>query len=177
MMLFRLTPQLRRELKAPLGELVRGEIPEPYERIRGELEGADYLITVGDIVTENVLKLGIKPDVAVYDYRTKRREYKPDIDMDAVVMTVRNPSGTITKALLNAVRKGLELARRGRRVCIKVAGEEDLAAIPAVLYAPTGSIVLYGQPGEGVVLIKVTPECRLRCGKIMSRMEVVRDGD
>ncbi|WP_088882286.1 GTP-dependent dephospho-CoA kinase [Thermococcus sp. P6] len=176
-MLFRLTPQLRRELKAPLGELVRGEIPEPYERIRGELEGADYLITVGDIVTENVLKLGIKPDVAVYDYRTKRREYKPDIDMDAVVMTVRNPSGTITKALLNAVRKGLELARRGRRVCIKVAGEEDLAAIPAVLYAPTGSIVLYGQPGEGVVLIKVTPECRLRCGKIMSRMEVVRDGD
>jgi len=177
MMLFRLTPQLRRELKDPLGELIRGEIPEPYKRIRGELEGADYLITVGDIVTENVLKLGIKPDVAVYDYRTKRRDYNPDIDMDAVVMTVRNPSGTITKALLNAVRKGLELARRGRRVCIKVAGEEDLAAIPAVLYAPTGSIVLYGQPGEGVVLIKVTPECRLRCGKIMSRMEVVRDGD
>jgi len=177
MLYFKLTPELRRELKHPLGRLVRGEIPEPYHRIRGELEGARHVVTVGDVVTENVLKLGIRPSVAIYDHKTKRHEYNPDIETDAVVMTVQNPAGTVTKALLNAIRKGFGLAERGRRVYIKVNGEEDLAAIPAVLYAPYGSLVLYGQPDEGVVLIKVTPECKLKCGKLMSKMEVVRDGD
>ncbi|WP_088862318.1 GTP-dependent dephospho-CoA kinase [Thermococcus celer] len=176
-MLFVLTPELRGELKNPLGELIRGEIPEPYIRVREELEKAPHLITVGDVVTENVLKLGIRPSVAIYDHRTKRHEYNPRIEIGAVVITVQNPPGTITKALLDAVRKGLGLAERGRRVYIKVNGEEDLAAIPAVLYAPPDSIVLYGQPDEGVVLIRVTPECKLKCGKIMSKMEVVRDGD
>jgi uncharacterized protein (UPF0218 family) len=52
-----------------------------------------------------------------------------------------------------------------------------LGAIPAVLYAPYGSVVLYGQPDEGVVLIKVTPECKRRCAQILAKMEVVRDGD
>ncbi|CAD5243418.1 conserved protein of unknown function [Thermococcus camini] len=177
MMRFVLTPELRRELKDPLGELIRGKIPEPYLRLKGELERAGYVVTVGDVVTENVLKLGIRPSIAIYDHRTKRHEYNPDIETGSVVMTVQNPPGTITKALLNAIRKGFGLAARGRRVYIKVYGEEDLAAIPAVLYAPYGSLVLYGQPDEGVVLIKVTPECKLKCGKLMSKMEVIHDGD
>ncbi|AFL94965.1 hypothetical protein CL1_0760 [Thermococcus cleftensis] len=172
-----LTPELRKALKEPLGELVRGEIPEPYVKIREELEKARHVVTVGDVVTENVIKLGISPSLAIYDHRTKRKAYNPSIDPGAVVMTVQNPAGTITKALLNAIRKGFGLAERGRRVYIKVNGEEDLAAIPAVLYAPPGSVVLYGQPDEGVVLIKVTPECKLKCGKLMSKMEVVHDGD
>ncbi|ASJ01211.1 GTP-dependent dephospho-CoA kinase [Thermococcus gorgonarius] len=173
---FLLTPQLREELKEPLGELIRGKIPEPYLRIKDRIKGA-FLVTVGDVVTENVLKLGIEPNLAVYDHRTKRRDYNPDVDSNAVVLTVKNPPGTVTKALLNAVRKGVGIALRGRSVHIKVNGEEDLAAIPAVLYAPTGSVVLYGQPDEGVVLIKVTPECKRRCARILSRMEVVRNGD
>ncbi len=174
---FKLTPELRKELKKPLGRLIRGDIPEPYFQIKEELEGARYLVTVGDVVTENVLKVGVQPHLAIYDHRTKRQEYSPDIESDAVIMTVKNPPGTITKALLNAIKKGFGLAERGRRVYIKVNGEEDLAAIPAVLYAPPGSIVLYGQPDEGVVLIKVTPKCKLKCGRIMSKMEVVRNGD
>jgi len=177
MMRFVLTPELRKELKEPLGVLIRGEIPKPYLAIRGELQRARYVITVGDVVTENALRVGIRPHLAIYDHRTKRQEYSPDIESDAVIMTVKNPPGTITKALLNAIRKGFGLVERGRRVYIKVNGEEDLAAIPAVLYAPPGSVVLYGQPDEGVVLIKVTPECKLRCGRIMSKMEVIRDGD
>ncbi len=175
-MYFRLTEELRRELKKPLGELVKGPIPEPYEKLRDELSGK-FIVTVGDVVTENVLRLGITPNVALYDLKTKRKEYSPDIHENAVFMTVKNPSGTITKALLDAVRKAVSLAERGRPVQILVNGEEDLAAIPAVLYAPLGSVVLYGQPGEGVVLIKVTPECKRRCARILSKMEVVRDGD
>ncbi len=175
-MKFVLTRSLRSELKEPLGRLIRGELPQPYLRVRNELEGKP-VITVGDVVTENVLRLGIKPAMAIFDHRTKRKDYRPQVDADAVLMTVKNPPGTITKALLNAIRKGFGLAERGRRVYIKVNGEEDLAAIPAVLYAPYGSLVLYGQPDEGVVLIKVTPECKRRCARILAKMEVVHDGD
>ncbi|WP_297063805.1 GTP-dependent dephospho-CoA kinase [Thermococcus sp.] len=175
-MLFRLTKELRRELKKPLGELIRGPIPEPYFRIKNELRGKT-IVTVGDVVTENVLKLGLSPSLALYDLKTKRAEYSPDINAKAVFMTVSNPPGTITKALLDAIRKAFRLVERGRPVHILVSGEEDLGAIPAVLYAPYGSVVLYGQPDEGVVLIKVTPECKRRCARILSKMEVVRDGD
>ncbi len=175
-MLFRLTKELRRELKKPLGELIRGPIPEPYFRIKNELRGKT-IVTVGDVVTENVLKLGLSPSLALYDLKTKRAEYSPDINAKAVFMTVSNPPGTITKALLDAIRKAFRLVERGRPVHILVSGEEDLGAIPAVLYAPYGSVVLYGQPDEGVVLIKVTPECKRRCARILSKMEVVRNGD
>ncbi|MCD6371986.1 MAG: GTP-dependent dephospho-CoA kinase family protein [Thermococcus sp.] len=175
-MKFVLTPSLRSELKEPLGELIRGELPEPYLRIKDRLKGK-LVVTVGDVVTENVIKVGIKPAIALYDHRTKRKDYTPDIEADAVLMTVKNPPGTITKALLNAIRKGFGLAERGMRVYIMVNGEEDLAAIPAILYAPYGSLVLYGQPDEGVVLIKVTPECKRRCARILAKMEVVHDGD
>jgi len=174
---FLLTSELRRDLKEPLGELVRGPIPEPYVKLKPLLKGTPFLITVGDVVTENVIALGIPPAVAIYDHRTKRKDYNPAICSRAAFITVRNPPGTVTKALLEAVRRGIETALRGRRVHIKVNGEEDLAAIPAVLYAPSGSVVLYGQPDEGVVLIRVTPECKRRCGRILSKMEVVRDGD
>ncbi len=173
---FLLTSDLREELKKPLGELIRGDIPKPYLVIKDRIRDS-FLITVGDVVTENVLTLGIMPNVAIYDHKTKRRDYNPNVDLNAVVLTVKNPPGTVTKALLNTVKKGVEIALRGKSVHIKVNGEEDLAAIPAVLYAPYGSVVLYGQPDEGVVLIKVTPECKRRCARILAKMEVVRDGD
>jgi len=37
---------------------------------------------------------------------------------------------------------------------IIVNGEEDLAVIPCVLMAPNDSIILYGQPGEGIVVVE-----------------------
>jgi len=37
-------------------------------------------------------------------------------------------------------------------------GEEDLLVLPVVQYAPIGSVVYYGQPGEGLVKVVVTKE-------------------
>lgn len=169
--------EMREELKKPLGELVRGEIPSPYIKSLEIFKSVTYLITVGDVVTENTVRLGIEPDIAIYDYKTEREEYKPEVEGKAIVITVHNPPATITKALLNAIKKSVELIRRNRQVHIKVCGEEDLAAIPAVVYAPIGSLVIYGQPKEGVVLIKVTPETKLRFAEMLRNMEVVYDGD
>jgi hypothetical protein len=51
-------------------------------------------------------------------------------------------------------------------VTVEVTGEEDLAALPAMLAAPLGSTVVYGQPGEGMVRVAVTPEARRRAREL-----------
>ena len=43
---------------------------------------------------------------------------------------------------------------------IYVDGEEDLAVIPLVIASDEGSIILYGQPGEGVVFREVDQEAK-----------------
>ena len=55
---------------------------------------------------------------------------------------------------------------------IIVDGEEDLATLPAILYAPLGSAVVYGQPNEGSVLVDVTPEKKLHIEEFMKKMIV-----
>ncbi|AMM53247.1 GTP-dependent dephospho-CoA kinase [Pyrococcus kukulkanii] len=175
MVVFKLPESLRYELKRPMGKLIEGEIPRPYLEVRKLISSP--LITVGDVVTENTLKVGLSPNLAIYDHKTERREYRPEINSDAIILTVKNPPGTITLPLLRAVKKAYELISRGKSVHIIVNGEEDLATIPAVLYAPYGSTIIYGQPKQGIVLIKVTRECKRRCAEIMRRMEVVRNGD
>ncbi|MBS7648640.1 GTP-dependent dephospho-CoA kinase family protein, partial [Candidatus Bathyarchaeota archaeon] len=56
-------------------------------------------------------------------------------------------------------------------VGILVDGEEDLLAIVAVLLAPENSFVVYGQPGEGIVVIKVNEDSKRKMHEILSRME------
>jgi len=48
-----------------------------------------------------------------------------------------------------------------------VRGEEDLAVIPLVLEAPSGGIILYGQPGRGVVVREIDDEARKDAKKLM----------
>lgn len=39
-----------------------------------------------------------------------------------------------------------------------VDGEEDLLALPAIVHAPIGGVVYYGQPQQGLVEVMVTEE-------------------
>ena len=52
-------------------------------------------------------------------------------------------------------------------VRITVDGEEDLLVIPACIYAPDKSVVLYGQPNEGMVIVPVTSEIRNKTKSIL----------
>jgi len=58
------------------------------------------------------------------------------------------------------------------KIKIIVEGEEDLATLPAILYAPMGSAVVYGQPNEGSVLVDVTAEKKLHIEELIKRMIV-----
>jgi uncharacterized protein (UPF0218 family) len=59
-------------------------------------------------------------------------------------------------------------------VHVVVDGEEDLLVLVAVLYAPVGGLVVYGQPGEGVVVVRVTDAKRAEALGILKGMEIVR---
>jgi uncharacterized protein (UPF0218 family) len=73
--------------------------------------------------------------------------------------TVKNPPGHITKTLVAAVKKAVKIyLNTNSPQIIRVLGEEDLAGVPAILFSPLGSVVLYGQPEEGIVLVEVTKE-------------------
>ncbi|MFB6146882.1 MAG: GTP-dependent dephospho-CoA kinase family protein [Halobacteriaceae archaeon] len=135
------------------------------------------LITVGDAVTAALVRADRPPDLAVVDGRTQRSpvDEATAAAVDAVearVETVPNPAGTISAPLVAALGDALAAIRRGGgpRI-VRVEGEEDLATVPAVLAARSGSVVLYGQPGEGIVLVAVDARTRDRCRRLAGRLD------
>jgi hypothetical protein len=81
----------------------------------------------------------------------------------------KNPAGTIeTKA-----REAVEHAIHGGGDLIEVDGEEDLLTIVAVQTSPSGSLVVYGQPGEGIVLVRVSETKKAEAQAILDQMNKV----
>jgi hypothetical protein len=155
----RLPEAERASLKRPFGEVFPG-IRALLPRIRGKT-----VYAVGDVVTHNLLREGITPRVAIIDGHTMRAPCTrvPDIPVRRIL--ARNPPGTISDDLVRAIRDAL--ARPP--AVIFVEGEEDLAVLPLVLAAPEGAVVLYGQPGEGVVLRVVDGEAKALAAAFVDR--------
>lgn len=164
---------------AELPEDLRGELKEPlgpvYTDSEALLRDADGpIVAVGDIVTYHLLEAGRRPDVALVDGKTKRELVDREVS-DAIggfdhQIRVENPAATLTVELLRALVDALD---HPGTVVVSVDGEEDLAALPAVIAAPDGASVVYGQPNEGMVLASVDDDLRERCRDILRRM----DGD
>ncbi len=164
-----LTPELRNELKAPLGPLLKGSITETTKRLRELVknEKPAMLIAVGDVVTGSLTDKGIVVDVAIMDNKIMRKPIAP-IDFEArSTFRVSNPAGTISDESWEIVRKAIESKRP---VKVVVDGEEDLLTLVAASVAPEGSIVVYGQPNEGMVTIKVTDDAKKRVLELIERM-------
>ena len=133
------------------------------------------VVAVGDVVTYHLREAGRVPDVALVDGKTEREAVRAEIDEALAAGTerrigVENPAATLTPALLEALTDALA---DPDPVTIEVDGEEDLAALPAIVAAPDGASVVYGQPGEGMVRVDVTPETRREARELFERL----DGD
>ena len=132
------------------------------------------VIAVGDVVTYHLLEAGHRPAVAVVDGRTEREAVDEEIrealsDPD-ITREVSNRPGTLGEPLLSALADAIDVPSP---VTIVVDGEEDLATLPAVLVAPPGGTVVYGQPGEGMVAVAVTSETKAEIRSLFARL----DGD
>lgn len=171
---------LRATLSRPFGPVHTSG--ETIRKTRGRI-----VVAVGDVVTQTFLDAGVLPKLMIIDGVTQR---------DAVVegalenlpihgvkrVEVQNGAATITHPLLVA----MEAAFRSKgSTLIQVTGEEDLAALPAMIMAPEGAAVCYGQPPSkpatphyvgsqdgGVVVVVVTPVVRARAKGILEQMDV-----
>ncbi len=150
----RLPEEKRGEFKEPKGELF-----ENSEQAFEYLESVDKekIITVGDRVSATLIDGGFEPDMVIVDFTVER-----DPASKQTVETVRNysipevrienPPGVISSELWDTI------SDFRTPIKIIVEGEEDLAVLPATLSAPLGSVVVYGQPGRGLVIVKVSEE-------------------
>ena len=66
-----LPDDLRDQLKNPLGNLIKDNDPNK-ENIIKKIHAESIIITVGDRTTENMLQLGLKPQVQIIDGLEKR---------------------------------------------------------------------------------------------------------
>ena len=96
-----------------------------------------------------------------------RKEVEP-IKFSREVVEVSNPQGTITSQSCEILQNAVTLKKR---LGVVVEGEEDLLVLPLMAMTPFGSIIVYGQPREGMVVITVTDERRAWAKDFMNQME------
>jgi hypothetical protein len=168
---YAITPELRIKLKDPFGTLIPGTFDETMDKMRRltEEEKPPKLISVGDVVSLNLHKYNINPQLTIIDNKSLRSQAMPETARVEKTVKVANPQGTITKEAVTAIKEAID---KGEHTHIIVDGEEDLLTLIAVLFAPKNSVVVYGQPHMGIVVVKVTPQKKAQVKKFLKAMEI-----
>jgi uncharacterized protein (UPF0218 family) len=159
-------------------ESLRATLAERYGPVYDGVE-ADRRIrhlgsfgSCGDRVTASAIALGHLPLIGIVDYKTRRHEV-----VDPAVFAplaarrkihVRNPAGTLTESLRNAVK---QLVQDGGGL-IEVDGEEDLGSLALVEALPAGATVIYGIPGAGVSFVHVDAVAKENVRALIAQMEL-----
>lgn len=171
-----LTEDLRRLLKKPAGTLIRGAIGETTYELKELLKSKEKikLIAVGDVVSKTIMEMGLKADLYITDAKSLRMPVE-ELNLASVaerVYRVRNPPGHISSEAESAVKNALA------NKCtswVKVKGEEDLLTLIAIAEAPLNSIVLYGQPDEGIVVVQVDEKIKQWARRIICSMPTIQE--
>jgi uncharacterized protein (UPF0218 family) len=170
MVVYEVTSELREKFKRPFGLLLRGTFSDTMRQLQEivDREKPTRVIAVGDTVSRNLHESGIKAQLSITDNKSMRKSTQRVVLERRKTLHLKNPSGVITEEALSMIRDALQ---SGEHIHILVDGEEDLLTLPAVLYAPDGALVVYGQPREGVVVVEVTEEKRAEAKKLLDSMK------
>jgi len=169
--------KLRSILKNPLGRLLLGsekKIQTAALKVKEKLKlfPPVFLVTVGDIVTLSLVKERVIPDLSIVDFKVGRKQIYQNISQLGFSSKIRvkeaiNEPGTLNPELFQAIKS---FSGKSSLV-IRVLGEEDLAVLPAVLLLPLNSFVCYGQPGKGIVVIKITERIKQKFKKVVHQFQ------
>ncbi|MGY5151922.1 MAG: GTP-dependent dephospho-CoA kinase family protein [Candidatus Nitrosopumilus sp. bin_6a] len=154
-------------MKIPLGIL----LPESHTQkseIQKHLTDNSYIITVGDRTTEKMIDFGLIPSLQIIDGQEKREKRESPNLINATELTVDNPAAEITPQSIDVIKKAFSMKSPVR---IFVNGEEDLLVLPVCIHAPENAVVMYGQPHEGLVIVKITTEIRNKVQTLLDLME------
>ena len=151
------------ELKKPLGKLYPN-----FEDAIDEIKSCEFLISVGDATFANLTKYDLYPNIGIIDNLIQRKNHTHEIIRANHILKADNPAGYITDDLWETIEQALELSNNGECYVIEVKGEEDLAVLPCILMSNSETIILYGQPNEGLVLLKA--------GDLKDKAQILIDG-
>ncbi len=163
-----LPSNLRDELKIPLGKLIPNHSSEKESYIRQVYSGK-VVITVGDATSELLLGMGLIPFLHIVDGQEKRvKRSPPETESINTELTIKNNPGEISTESFNLVKT---IFNQKPPIRLLVDGEEDLLVLPVCIFAPENSVVMYGQPNEGLVVAEITDEVRDKVQKIVNQMK------
>jgi uncharacterized protein (UPF0218 family) len=165
-------PEILKELKKPLGKLILdSDITE--KKIRMEIVGNNHkIITVGDRSTARLISFEIFPDLAIIDGVERRQEKNSSLADKLIALKAKeitrisciNPAGSITQEAITKIKFALS---GKKNTILHVVGEEDLLTLPVCYFAPSKSLVFYGQPQEGLVIIRVNDSMRRKAKELI----------
>jgi len=150
------------KLKKPFGDVYANT-----KDLKNSLTKLDNIIAVGDTATRLCIENNIAIAFGVFDNLEKRQKVNQplrQIIINKLILKASNPPGHISCDLVQKLIQAIK-----SRAFVEVEGEEDLAVIPLILLLPIGSKVLYGQPGEGIVLVKVTEETKNQIKQLLDK--------
>ena len=163
----KLPDSLRDQLKIPLGVLL--PIGQDDKRnIQKYLSDNSYIITIGDRTTEKMIDFDLIPSLQIIDGLEKR--IKRDIIKlgNAFELKIDNPAAEITLESIEIIKKAFTM---NSPIRLTVNGEEDLLVLPVCIHAPENSVILYGQPNKGLVLVQITTEIRNKAQALLDLMK------
>ncbi|MDH5806506.1 MAG: DUF359 domain-containing protein [Candidatus Methanomethylicaceae archaeon] len=165
----KLPESMRTELSKPLGLLLTGSPEENVKQIINLMKNNSppKIVVIGDFVLFHFLSLGIIPNLGIYDKKTKRLPFSLNLSPSAIV---NNPAGYISDEAISIIKNLLN--SQGNHI-VYVEGEEDLLTLPAILYSPINSFVIYGIPDKGMALIIVNEEIKKKVMDIIEKFEKI----
>ena len=87
---------------------------------------------------------------------------------DAFELKIDNPAAEITLESIEIIKKAFTM---NSPIRLTVNGEEDLLVLPVCIHAPENSVILYGQPNKGLVLVQITTEIRNKAQALLDLMK------
>ena len=155
--------KLRPELQKPLG-MVYKDVHKVIKSIKSIKP--IMAIAVGDIIVDSLLKEGFDPDVKIIDFRSRRQVIpRNEVTRDLAKRKYINKPGTIniktTEKLKKLIHQSISHPKGVQaRSWVIIDGEEDLLTLPAILFAPLGSLILYGHWQHGIIGVEITEEIK-----------------
>jgi uncharacterized protein (UPF0218 family) len=124
------------------------------------------VILVGDAISRSAKYHGIHADLRVIDCKEMRRPIKGHIFKSKRIFRASNQPGTIEEGAWMSIQEAIN----AEDALVIVNGEEDLLTLVAISIAPLGAIVAYGQPNEGIVIVRVNRQKKEEIERLISMM-------
>src|SRR5581483_882192 len=164
----KLPTSLKKVLRKP-----HGKVYKTINDFKKDLPQDVFLITVGDIVSKNAI-LNIKlPEIMVIDNKTQRKIISDQgtfTNLPLNYVKFENKPGTINRQINPQFKNAVDIYYKNKqKTLFVIRGEEDLLALPIMVFAPLNSVVLYGLYNQGIVAVLITTSKKKQMRKLLGQ--------